>query len=135
MIRPSDLASLTVRQIIFHDVPNNPRGGNGQPTLTDTETTTDAKRVGILKKRLTQVFGSGAAFEVEFLASTASPVPSLVLTLTSQVLPSNDFIEAITKDGAVPIREANGFDVARSALCRRGNLRVTHRCCNHEARA
>jgi 37-kD nucleoid-associated bacterial protein len=97
MIRPSDLASLTVRQIIFHDVPNNPRGGNGQPTLTDTETTTDAKRVGILKKRLTQVFGSGAAFEVEFLASTASPVPSLVLTLTSQVLPSNDFIEASRK--------------------------------------
>jgi hypothetical protein len=94
MIRHSDLAALTVRQIIFHDVPNNPRGGIGQPTLTDTETTTDARRVGILKKRLTQVFGSGAAFEVEFISSTASPVPPLVRTLTSQALPSKDFIEA-----------------------------------------
>ncbi len=97
MIGHSDLAALTVRQIIFHDVPRNPRGSNGQPTLTDTETTTDARRVGILKKRLTQVFGSGAAFEVEFLTTTASPVPPLVHSLTTQTLPSNDFVPASRK--------------------------------------
>jgi hypothetical protein len=97
MIQSSDLATLAVRHIIFHDVPNNPKGGNAKPTLTNTETTTDAPRVAILQKRLRQVFGGGAAFDVEFLSASASPVPKLADTLTSSPPTQAEFVEASRK--------------------------------------
>lgn len=94
MIRQPDLATLRVDRIIFHDVPQNPRHGTAQPILTDTETATDARRVQILKKRLVQVFGGTASFDVEFRPESDSPVPESVRSLTSQVPQSQAFIDA-----------------------------------------
>jgi hypothetical protein len=116
MIKPSDLTALTVRHIIFHDVPNNPKGGNANPILTDTETATDARRIGILRKRLTQVFGGSASFAMEFLPTTMSPVPDSVRKLTSQPLTSTDFVESSRKM-AQYLFEQQGGSTSPGLLC------------------
>jgi hypothetical protein len=92
MISNADFAALTVRHIIFHDIPRNPKGGQATPTLTDTETSPDASRVAMLKTRLTQVFSGRASYEVEFHPDSHSPVPAIVRKLTARAPTSTDFI-------------------------------------------
>jgi 37-kD nucleoid-associated bacterial protein len=90
MISSRDLAQVTIRHIIFHDVPTIVRGQTLKPTLVDTITPLDAQRSAMLKTRLTRVIGSTAAYAVEFASGTASPVPAelrAITTSTSRVLP------------------------------------------------
>lgn len=93
MISSSDLATLTIRRIIFHDVPTNRKAANNEPIYADTESELDRKRADVLKDRLARVIGSGAAYPVTFESETSSPVPPGVQAFTSRVRAENDFVE------------------------------------------
>ena len=97
MITAADLARLTIKRAIFHDVPNKPRGVETAPILADLETTLDARRAHILHTRLTQVIGSKQAYPIRFSAVPATQVPAEVRTFTLADRPVQDFIETSRK--------------------------------------
>jgi hypothetical protein len=94
VITQDDLATLVIRHVIFHDVPQNIRDGGAKPQLSDVETRVDASQKGHLKTKLTRVLNSSKAYPVQFLATTASPVPKQVRQLTKSSHHSEKFIEA-----------------------------------------
>ncbi len=93
MITQSDLARLKIRHIIFHDVPNNLKGGKSAPTLADAETEIDPSRADMLKTRLIRALGSKSAYEIEFLLETSSPVPTEVDAFTTKAYSTKRFVE------------------------------------------
>lgn len=84
MAHPShNLATLVIRRVIFHDVPQNPKKkGTAEPLLSEDESTLDPQRVSHLKTKLVQVLGSKHAYSVNFQATPASPVPEQVRLFT-----------------------------------------------------
>lgn len=93
MITAADLARLTIKRAIFHDVPNKPRRVETAPTLADLETTLDARRAKILDTRLTQVIGSKQAYPIRFSAAPATHVPTEVRAFTQADRESQEFIQ------------------------------------------
>lgn len=87
MITGEQLATLTIRRVIFHDVPRIARGAETRPTLADDETEVDATRKGHLKVKLTRVIGSKSAYPICFNPESASPVPEHIRSFT--VRPQN----------------------------------------------
>jgi hypothetical protein len=79
---------MTVRRVIFHDVPTTTKGPEGvTPTLSDVETDIDAPRKNMLRTKLTRVLGSSKAYPVQFKTGTLSPVPAEVRKLTPKSTP------------------------------------------------
>lgn len=93
MISNQDLSKISVKNIIFHDVPVNTRKGGVQPLLTDQETVADSKRVPLLEARVRGVLGGGAAYPIEFLPGSASPVPEAVSLLTDKAASADCLIQ------------------------------------------
>jgi hypothetical protein len=81
MISNLDLSKVSVKNIIFHDVPVNAKKAPIQPVLTDEETAADARRVPLLETRIRGVLGGGASYPVEFQPGSVSPVPEAVKLL------------------------------------------------------
>ena len=82
MFTSQQLATLRIRHLIIHDVPN-PRLAPGQgPTLSETESELDAVRIEHLRTRLVTGIGSKTAYDIIFRQETASPVPETVRTFT-----------------------------------------------------
>lgn len=84
MISNQDLSKVSVTNIIFHDVPVNTRKKGVGPLLTDQETGADSQRVPLLETRVRGVLGGGAAYPIEFLPGSASPVPDAVSLLVDK---------------------------------------------------
>jgi hypothetical protein len=93
MITSADLAKLQINRTIFHDVPNRPREATSRPVLMDLETQVDPKRAEMLRRRLTQVLGSTAAYPVEFSPDAGSLVPHEVRSYTSDLGSSEQFVD------------------------------------------
>lgn len=94
MITQDDLATLVIKHVIFHDVPQKITDGGAKPQLSDVETKVDASQKAHLKTKLTRVLNSSKAYPVQFLATTASPVPKQARQLTKSGYNSDKFIEA-----------------------------------------
>jgi hypothetical protein len=78
------LATMVVRSVVFHDVPNQ-RGDGGTEVVLATESThIDAPRRRILQDKLKKVLGSRSAYGIVFSAQTTSPVPQAVRTYTAR---------------------------------------------------
>jgi hypothetical protein len=92
VITSDDLAMLSVRRLIFHDVPRKERGGPQGPTLTNGETQLDLSRAGILKDRLVRAVGG--ASPVEFSEGTSSPIATGVRFLTEVQRSVDEFVES-----------------------------------------
>jgi hypothetical protein len=116
MITSRDLAQLTIRRIIFHDVPSHLRSESSKPTLADTVTQIDQRRSHILKKRLTQVLGSRSAYPVQFLAQTSSPVPAEVTRYTSRAHSLSHFVQ-ISRRMAQFLFDQQGGAMSPGLLC------------------
>lgn len=72
-----------VRHVIFHDVPRVVKSAaNLAPTLAEVETTIDATRKDLLKKKLIRVLSSTKAYPIQFNPKSASPVPGEVRLIT-----------------------------------------------------
>lgn len=115
-IAANDLATLRVRHIIFHDVPNNARGGTNKPMLADAVTELDAPRRAMLKERLAQVLGSKAAYPVQFLDTTGSPVPEAILEFTARSHSQDAFVE-LSRNFAQYLFEQQGGAMSPGLLC------------------
>lgn len=94
MITSDDLASVVIRHVIFHDVPQKLRDDSTKPQLSDIETPVDASQKGHLKTKLTRVLNSSKAYPIQFLTHTVSPVPEKVRELTRSGFKSAAFVEA-----------------------------------------
>ena len=93
MITADDLASTTIRHVIFHDVPEKDHEGSAGPMLSDIETMVDASQKNHLLTKLTRVITSTKAYPVRFLPDTASPVPKQTRLLTASAFNRKRFIE------------------------------------------
>lgn len=92
MITSAELARLSIRRIIFHDVPNRPKKVTESPILADLETKIDAKRADMLLRRMVQVLGSKSAYPVEFEPTSGSRVPDEVRKYTGADTSSQEFV-------------------------------------------
>lgn len=116
MITSNDLAKLKIRHIIFHDVPNNSKGGTNAPTLADAETEIDQSRAAMLKSRLTRALGSKSAYEIEFIPETSSPVPAEVAKFTAKSHPIKHFVE-MSRRLAQYLFDQQGGQMSPGLLC------------------
>ncbi|MEK7538471.1 MAG: nucleoid-associated protein [Patescibacteria group bacterium] len=116
MITSDDLARLKIRHIIFHDVPNNSKGGTNIPTLADAETEIDSSRAGMLKDRLTRALGSKSAYETEFLPETSSPVPDEVGKFTAKSHSIKHFVD-MSQRLAQYLFDQQGGQMSPGLLC------------------
>jgi hypothetical protein len=82
MFTTEQLATLQIRHLIIHDVPNSRVTPGEGPTLSETETELDVRRIQHLKNRLVSAIGSKSAYDVTFLAETTSLVPPMVRQFT-----------------------------------------------------
>jgi hypothetical protein len=83
LITSQELATLVVKHVVFHDVPNLIKtGGDATPILAEVETALDAERKQLLKDKLVTVLGSSKAYPMQFNPATSSPVPAEVRKMT-----------------------------------------------------
>jgi hypothetical protein len=92
MFSSQQLATLRIRHLIIHDVPNSRLSAGQGPTLSEAETELDAQRIQHLKNRLVSAIASKAAYDVVFLEETRSPVPQAVNTFTRR-FSTEEFVE------------------------------------------
>lgn len=92
MITSEDLAKLTIRRIIFHDVPKRAKGIDLEPVLADLETVADARRSEMLRRRMVQTLASRSAYPIEFSPDTGSKVPQEVRSYTGSDTSSDEFV-------------------------------------------
>lgn len=100
MITQEQLATLVVRRVIFHDVPNSlKRSTDRQPTLSDVETELDPRRKGLLRKKLIDVLGSKRAYPITFkpVEVSTSPVPGEIRMLTRDSKGLAKFVDSSRK--------------------------------------
>ena len=112
---PNDLA-VTIRHVIFHDVPSNPKGGTATPVLAEDETTLDASRRGLLRTKLIQALGSKQAYPVTFATGTASPVPKQTRSFTLTNFSIQSFVE-MSRTLALYLFELQHGAISPGLLC------------------
>ncbi|HEY2120817.1 MAG TPA: nucleoid-associated protein [Candidatus Acidoferrum sp.] len=93
MITPDDLATTTIRHVIFHDVPEKGHEGSTEPMLSDVETRVDGSQKNHLLTKLTRVITSTKSYPVRFLSGTASPVPKQARLLTADGFNRKRFVD------------------------------------------
>jgi hypothetical protein len=116
MFESTQLAKLKVERVIFHDVPNRPKGAAMLPVLSDLETQVDAKRAEMLRTRMVQVLGSKSAYPVVFAAEIGSLVPAEVRAYTKGTRTSETFVE-MSKRLANSLFEHHTGANSRGLLC------------------
>lgn len=93
MIGPDQLAALSIRRVIFHDVPRNAKGQDAAPVLSDIPTPVDAERIEHLKQRMRRALGSRSAYAIEFNPKSPSPIPEIVRKHTSKAQTEVQFVK------------------------------------------
>lgn len=116
MITAEQLATLVVRQVIFHDVPQKKDGQ--KPSLSDVPTKISPEQKTLLKKKLVDSIGATKARPVLFLPpdETSSPVPVEVTTLTKNAKGISGFVKS-SKALAIHLFEAHVGAVSPGLLC------------------
>jgi hypothetical protein len=93
MLTNDMLAMMTVRSVIFHDVPDQ-RGDGGPTVVLATEVTQiDPPRRRLLQDKLKKVLASRHAFGIIFAAETTSPVPAAIRQFTTAGHGAASFID------------------------------------------
>jgi hypothetical protein len=110
------LATITLRHAIFHDVPNQRGGGGAQVTLATDVTPIDSDRRRLLKSKLIAILGSSKAYGIVFQAQPSSTVPGFVREITASNYSENRFIEA-SQAMARHLYQVQGGAVSPGLLC------------------
>ena len=116
MLTNQQLATMTVRNVIFHDVPNDRgEGGTGLVLATDP-TPIDAPRRKLLTGKLTKVLDSRSAYGITFAVGTSSPVPNEVRQYTSQAYREAHFV-ATSQRLAAHLHQVQHRAISPGLLC------------------
>jgi hypothetical protein len=116
MLTNQQLATMTVRSVIFHDVPNE-RGDGGTGVVLATDSTRiDARQRRLLTTKLTKVLDSRSAYGIKFAAGTSSPVPNEVRSYTSQAFREANFV-ATSQHLATHLHQVQNRTISPGLLC------------------
>lgn len=110
------LAVMTIKRVIFHDVPNHVHGTDGNLVLASAETEIDAKRRNMLKKKLAKVLDSKSAYPILFADNPSSPVPTIVREYTKKEHKSDAFVMN-TQELAKHLHQVQHGAVSPGLLC------------------
>ena len=94
MLTNDQLATMTLRHAIFHDVPNQRGGDAAQITLATDVTPIDADRRRLLRSKLIKSLDSSRAYGMIFQAQPNSTVPSWLREITAGNYNEARFIDA-----------------------------------------
>jgi hypothetical protein len=92
MLTNQQLATMVVRNVIFHDVPNQ-RGEGGGLVLATDPTTIDQTQRRLLQDKLKKVLDSRTAYGIIFSPGTGSPIPASVREYTSVGYTAKRFVD------------------------------------------
>lgn len=116
MITSKELAALTVRRVIFHDVPRKLRAAEGKPTLSEIETEISAAQKAHLKLRLTRVLASKSAYGICFNPKSPSSVPNQIRDFTKGHHDAAKFVSMSQQLAEYLFEEQNGA-ISPGLLC------------------
>jgi len=107
---------MTVRNVIFHDVPNNRGDGGTGVVLATDPTQIDAPRRRLLTAKLTKVLDSRSAYGIKFADGTSSPVPGEARVYTSQGYREAHFV-ALSQRLATQHHQVQNRTISPGLLC------------------
>jgi hypothetical protein len=110
------LALMTIKRVIFHDVPNHLKGDDGGLVLASAETEIDTTRRNMLKKKLTRVLDAKAAYPIIFAPQTGSPVPKIVREYSKHEQKDGVFVQS-TQDLAKHLHQVQHGAISPGLLC------------------
>ena len=116
MLTNTQLATMTLRNVIFHDVPNQRGDGGTQVTLATVPTVIDADRRRLLHEKLVKTLDSRFAYGIVFQAQPSSPVPQYVRDLSAQGYQEARFVQ-ISQDLAKHLHQVQTGAVSPGLLC------------------
>src|SRR5437762_573553 len=85
---------MTIKRVIFHDVPNHLKGEDGGLILASAETEIDTPRRNMLRKKLTRVLDAKAAYPILFAPESSSPVPKIIREYSKKEQKDAAFIQS-----------------------------------------
>jgi len=110
------LAVMTIKRVIFHDVPNHVHGVDGNLVLASAETEIDAQRRNMLKKKLAKVLDSKSAYPILFEDNSSSPVVAIVREYTKKEHKVDAFVTN-TQELAKHLHQVQHGAVSPGLLC------------------
>jgi hypothetical protein len=116
LLTNEQLAVMTIKRVIFHDVPNNAKGVAGNLILASAETDVDAQRRNMLRAKLIKVLDSKTAYPILFAQSPSSPVPAIVREYTNKEHKVDAFV-ASTQELAKHLHQVQHGAVSPGLLC------------------
>lgn len=116
MLTNEQLATMTLRHAIFHDVPNQRGDGGTQIILATDVTPIDAERRRLLRSKLIKSLDSTKAYGMLFQVQPNSTVPGLVQEITSSNYREARFIE-VSQAMAQHLYQVQTGAVSAGLLC------------------
>jgi hypothetical protein len=116
LITSKDLAVMTIRRVIFHDVPNHRKEDERELILASAETEIDGSRRSMLKKKLIKVLDSKSAYPIVFAVGLSSPVPDIVRKYSSKEQKDAAFVSS-TQELAKHLHQVQHGAVSPGLLC------------------
>jgi len=92
VLTSKQLANLSIRRVIFHDIPKHIGDSVERPRFSEDITEIDLPRAMHLRKKLLWAFGASAAHPVIFQSQTSSQVPPEVRSITLREYSVEEFV-------------------------------------------
>jgi hypothetical protein len=112
----AQLSTMTLRHVIFHDVPNQRGVTETQVTLATEETPLDADRRRLLRTKLVNTLDSRSAYGIVFQPQPSSPIPALIRSYTAIHYQAARFVE-ISQHMATHLHQVQTGSVSPGLLC------------------
>jgi hypothetical protein len=110
------LAVMSIRRVIFHDVPNHLKGEAGNLVLASAETEIDTPRRNMLKKKLIRVLDAKASYPILFASDKGSPIPKIIRDYTKKEQKDATFVQS-TQDLAKHLHQVQHGAISSGLLC------------------
>ena len=116
MLTNAEISTMTLRHVIFHDVPNQRGDGGANVVLATVPTQIDTERRRLLKEKLVKTVDSRYAYGIVFQQNAASAVPSQIRAHTSVGYSERNFV-ATSQELARHLYQVQSGAVSPGLLC------------------
>ena len=116
LLTNAELATMNLRHVIFHDVPNQRGDGGAQVVLATDLTEIDADRRRLLRDKLVKTLDSRFAYGIVFQESPSSTIPQHVRSITSRGYQQATFV-ATSQALAQQLHIVQSGSVSAGLLC------------------